>query len=386
MNISIPDKKFFGWTLRYPEIHLPLSKLEALRLESDDIADDVLEILNKDSISVDTYLDDVCNAYKNNSALNYSDHTLRQFSKEITTYPNWLDFELLRKGQIVFYKYSASASMGLLYFSLIGGFSAPKIVKVLDATGYLTKGHYDSTFKRLNETLEMVLDSLEEQDALKVGERGWRSVLKVRFIHCKVRDRIKRHHWNRELYGNPINMEDMLATLMSFSINILETIKKVGASITRQEEDAYIHLWRYIGYLIGVKEEYNPCTSIERCIGTVECIVMHILTPDERSGAVARHVLKSVSHRPLLNWSYLAHSECARVLLGDELSTALGLERSFKHYIYVKIILFFMSLFQYFIGYFSYNHESKLIKKTKKLMRYAVNKALNKTNDQTLHI
>ena len=109
-----------------------------------------------------------------------------------TSYPIWLDFNLVREGQVVFYKYSGSSAMGLLYFSLIGGFSAPKIVKVLDETRYLTK-HYDQTFKRLNETLEMVLDSIEHPDNLKIGNIGWKSVLQVRFIHAQVRNRIKTH-------------------------------------------------------------------------------------------------------------------------------------------------------------------------------------------------
>jgi hypothetical protein len=377
---SIPKEKY-GWPIRQPSHHIKLSKLEELRLESDEVADKALEILIRENISIDSYLDEVSDAYNSNREIRYSDNNLRQMNKEITTYPPWLDYAKLNLGQVVFYKYSGSASMGLLYFSLIGGFSAPKIVKVLDQTAYLTKGSFDATFKRLNETLEMILDSIEEPDNLKIGKRGWYSVLKVRFLHCKVRERIKRNNnWDTALYGNPINMEDMIATLMSFSINISETIKKVGAPITKEEVNAYIHLWRYIGYLIGVKEAYNPCTSIERCMGTVESIVLHILTPDARSGQVARHVLRSVSHRPLLNWSYLAHSECARALLGNPLADELGLERSLIHKIYVKMILFIMFLFQYFIGYFSYNHESKLIKKTKRLMRFAVNRALNKNN------
>ena len=87
-------------------------------------------------------------------------------------------------------------------------------------------------------------------------------------------------------------MEDMIGTLLSFSINVIETIKKIGAPITLEEEESYIHLWRYVGYLLGVSEEYNPCVNINTSIGVVESIILHILHPDERSGEVARHVLR----------------------------------------------------------------------------------------------
>jgi hypothetical protein len=361
---GIPDFKY-GMKIRQRQHHINVKELESLRFVSDDLADKALQALQNQSILLDDYLEEVKTSYMNNNDLKYNDIDLKVFAKTITTYPNWLDLDLLREGQVLFYKYSGSSAMGLLYYSLVGGFSAPKIVKVLDQTAYLTKGNYDQTFKRLNETLEMVLDSIESPDNLKIGNIGWVSVLKVRFIHARVRNRIKSHHetYDTSKYGIPINEEDMIVTLCSFSINILETIKKIGAPITRREEEAYIHLWRYIGYLIGIKEEINPCSSIERCIGTIESIVCHILIPDFRSGEVARHVLGSVSYRPLLNWSYLCHSEAARALLGDDLSDELGLERSFKCQVYVKLVLFFMLLFQYFIGCFHYDHDSKLIKK-----------------------
>lgn len=128
--------------------------------------------------------------------------------------------------------------------------------------------------------------------------------------------------------------------------------------------------------MIGVDEKYNPCSSLERCIGTVESIVLHILTPDQRSKEVANHVLSSVSFRPLLNWSKVTHSECARALLGNELSDELDLERSLLSFLYIKVVLLFMFLFHYMIGYFNYSHDSKLIKKSKKLLRLAVTKAL----------
>jgi hypothetical protein len=33
--------------------------------------------------------------------------------------------------------------------------------------------------------------------------------------------------------------------------------------ISPPDQDAFLHLWRYIGYLLGIRDEFNPCTSRE---------------------------------------------------------------------------------------------------------------------------
>ena len=112
------------------------------------------------------------------------DSRIAAFIESVSTVPEWLDYDLLIEGQTTFLSYSTSSMMGLLYYSLIGGFSAPKIISVLDKTGYLSRSGLDTTYKRLNETMDMVVDCLEEDNALKPECKGWYSVLKVRLLHA----------------------------------------------------------------------------------------------------------------------------------------------------------------------------------------------------------
>ncbi len=149
----------------------------------------------------------------------------------------------IKRGQRVFLKHAASCSLGLLYYSLIGGFSAPPIVQVLDTTGYLTQ-KCDSTFRRLNETFEMVLESLESVDAMRVGGRGWKSIIKVRLLHSSVRLRILRSVWDSDRNGQPINQEDMMGTLLAFSINVLDSIKRICGSQVLRSVFSYYYLFR----------------------------------------------------------------------------------------------------------------------------------------------
>lgn len=123
---------YFGWKLKQVQYHIPISKLEELRLKSDDPCDNALKVLNEFNISVDNYLNDVIDHNDNpNKAIKYNYKELNPLTQQIIKYPDWLNFETLKKGQLVFYRYASSASMALLYFSLVGGFSAPKIVKVI---------------------------------------------------------------------------------------------------------------------------------------------------------------------------------------------------------------------------------------------------------------
>lgn len=48
--------------------------------------------------------------------------------------------------------------MSLLHFSLAGGFSANRVVNVLRETNYLTGKERDSTYKRLLETTQAIMD------------------------------------------------------------------------------------------------------------------------------------------------------------------------------------------------------------------------------------
>jgi hypothetical protein len=235
-----------------------------------------------------------------------------------------------------------------LYYSLIGGFSAPKIVRVLDATGYLTKPHPDATWRRLGETFELVVDILDGEGALRPGARAWLSVLRTRLLHSRVRLRLlqKRgaHQWNAARDGAPINQEDMVATLLAFSSNVLTGIRTIGAPhLSADDEKAYLHLWRYVGYLIGVDETLNPlrteCANAAR--GAVESIVAHLtLAPDESSRAVARNVLAAAANRAPLHWSEAMHAACARRMLGAPLADALHMPRPAWRYRVLAALVF----------------------------------------------
>ena len=139
LTSSFP-KEAWGRRLNNIPHHIPTSKLEEMRMIIDDTADDVLHWLDSlhkqiaSSSQVNEFLNDIAN--QKNATLNMKvtnqPHCVKVFIDQVCSKPDWLDQKLINHGKLVFYRYYGAAAMGLLYFSLIGGFSAPKIIKVLE--------------------------------------------------------------------------------------------------------------------------------------------------------------------------------------------------------------------------------------------------------------
>lgn len=268
---------------------------------------------------------------------NKIDPRLEAFLEHSYKEPEWLDWALIRQGQQLFKRYEVSALLGLLCHSLVGGFTSPRIVGVLYLSSDLSKSR-DRVFRRLLETLEMVFSCMESPESLKPGpaNRGWVHSLRTRMVHSCVRVNLtSKPHWDKSKAGIPINQEDLISTLFTFSFNILKVMRFLGAPIQPADEHAYLHTWRYVGYLIGISEENNPCVSIKHIMHAFETrIAPNISLADQSqspSGILARQVLDAASDRFPLNMSYKLHSEYARALLGTEFANALGIEQSWPH-------------------------------------------------------
>jgi len=85
------------------------------------------------------------------------------------------------------------------------------------------------------------------------------------------------------------------ATLLAFSYNVLVGIELVaGSPLPAAEQEDYLALWRYIGWLLGVDGRLDPCRNVPRAKAMLESVIMHLLEPDEHSVAVAQHLLQVI--------------------------------------------------------------------------------------------
>jgi len=93
-------------------------------------------------------------------------------------------------------------------------------------------------------------------DGLRRDGDGWKISLRIRFIHARVRKLLADSDaWNYEAWGSPLSAAHIGGiTLYTFSIRQFEHAMSMGASISQEEKNSIVRIWRYAGYLLGVPE------------------------------------------------------------------------------------------------------------------------------------
>ncbi|KAL3695371.1 hypothetical protein R1sor_009447 [Riccia sorocarpa] len=190
-------------------------ELEALRQKSDPLADDCIRALHlkpgTDSLKA---LDD----YVSQPVEEQVSAAPRKFMDQVTTIPIWVDPELMKQGQRVFWRYALLIQIILTDCSLPMGFTAGRVTAILTCTNYFST--VKGAMQRVFETGKFITDIMKGPEALEpLTGSGWKSAVRVRLLHTQVRLRILAEAEKRpDLYsveelGVPINQEDMMGTI-----------------------------------------------------------------------------------------------------------------------------------------------------------------------------
>jgi hypothetical protein len=88
---------------------------------------------------------------------------------------------------------------------------------------------------------------------------GFEHTVRVRMIHAHVRAHLRRSSdWQTEQWGLPIPQPYMAFTLAEFSSIALRAMARLGVRYSDSELDDILHLWRCVGHLVGVDEDFLP--------------------------------------------------------------------------------------------------------------------------------
>jgi ER-bound oxygenase mpaB/B'/Rubber oxygenase, catalytic domain len=170
------------------------------------------------------------------------------------------DAETFGKGQELFDLYGPEVLLVLGSCSLPLAYAAGNGVQVVARARRLK----DDPIRRLCDTAQMVINVMQP-GALAVGGVGWNSARKVRLIHALVRryvQAVERGPWD-PAWGTPINQEDQAGTLLTFSVGVLHGLRRMGATISSEQGDAYIRAWGAVGSLLGVEGTLLPATEAD---------------------------------------------------------------------------------------------------------------------------
>ena len=243
------------------------------------------------------------NSWTNNAALAnwtppptptlpYAPHVvtaLRDYIDAAQALPAWADPNKIALGESVFTDHGPISVMSLFCASLPDCYVQPKAAAVLQVSGQLT-AHADY---RIRSTAAMVFPVML-RGGMTTGEGGGvAQTLKVRLIHATIRNLILHgapeaminavvpassspllasaaampmhsafvaHGWNVTRDGLPNNQEQLVFTLLTFHYVFLRALRTLGIGLPQADEEAYLHAWNVVGFVLGIEERWMPST------------------------------------------------------------------------------------------------------------------------------
>lgn len=184
---------------------------------------------------------------------------IRAYLQEASRLPPWTDHEKLKRASAIFNIHGLQIVMMLMGASLPTLYAAHKGAQVLVLTDRMVD--YTKLQRRVVETAQFVMD-VTEFGAFEPEGSGIIAVQKVRLIHATIRHLIRfdprwKDQWNYE-WGWPINQVDLAGTMLSFSTTVLQCLERSSVRLTDDEKEAYLHMWKVIGHLLGIEAPLMP--------------------------------------------------------------------------------------------------------------------------------
>ena len=261
---------------------------------------------------------------------------LQALFNQVDDEPIWLDRDKLKLGCQVSRRVGLSGELVLRNLALMGGYLGAAAAKPLVFTGQLDK----ATSRRLVETGKFWMD-VTTQGGLERNQEGFKSAVRVRVMHAQVRAMLlKSDKWKME-WGHPLNQWDSMATILEFSSIFLTGLRALGFIFSKSEREAVIHLWRYVGYLMGVEERILPADEADSMRALYQ-VAATICSPDESTQALGSALGDSPLQQADLSWlgQRAAHMERSlrigytRFILGDKAGDQLGLPKTAAKYLW----------------------------------------------------
>ncbi len=183
----------------------------------------------------------------------------KDYFDENSAMPDFYDENKINLAQDCFKRFGPSIIVSYFCKSLPECYACGKGAEVLLITGRLT----NHTKRRIAQTAQFVLDVMTP-GGLAVDGKGLSTAVKVRLIHASIRYYLLQSINNNqvkydvEVSGYPINQEDLAGTMLAFSVVVIQGLEGLGIKLTIEEKEAILHLWKCVGYLIGIDNDLLP--------------------------------------------------------------------------------------------------------------------------------
>ena len=177
---------------------------------------------------------------------------------------------MLREAQRLFGRFAPEISGALLIAALPQSYATTFGAHVLAAAG----GLENDLVRRVRGTAQFLLVvtqlAIDDDDARRQWQppseqspasgvvMPWHVCTALRLYHQTIRRKLiddarsKGADAEADFGGKPLNQEDLLGILLTFSITVFEVLERFGICWTADEQEAYLHLWDVIGAYLGI--------------------------------------------------------------------------------------------------------------------------------------
>lgn len=232
--------------------------LDALRLEGDPLADKVIADIEAAG-EVDAVNLLIRHLVTNNQPVpEQLPPVMQEYFKATDNPPAGVDYERLSRAVTFFQTHGMPIGLILSTAGLVHCYAVKKGVQVLAATH-----RFDHPQRRVLETTQFCL-YLMSKDSFTPRGKFIRCVQKVRLMHTAVRYLLLRSGmWPQAELGVPICQEDLLGTLMIFTVGVLRGLDRIGLAVTPAQAEDYYYLWQQVGLMLGIRPDMLPPTLTE---------------------------------------------------------------------------------------------------------------------------
>lgn len=313
----------------------PAARFDAMRAEGDLLADAAIAVIMADprsDLAVEVKAALAGDGQTAPSAENFrrylsAGHPAAEQMRSLFL-PDWIDQAALDRAEIFMARHGARYAFVLLFLSLpiLYGWATGG-AQTLTMTGQLA----DKFGRRVSETLRFVVSVIREGGLSPEGD-GIGTTLKIRMMHATIRHYARRavcptgeDYWRKE-WGEPVNQEQLVATMLTFAPLAVDGMRKLGVRVTDQEDRDLLELWRVVGWILGLRPENMPRTPEEGRLVWARCVERNFGATGAGKLLAARHIdfIASLGGDTIFSTSFRdIDAALLRYLIGSDIAAGM---------------------------------------------------------------
>lgn len=212
---------------------------------------------------------------------------LRELIVSSAVVPDWFEPEIALKATRAFLRNSDLVLAALVAGAIIEGFST-----LISKSFRIRSRIIENGVRRLKQNTLQLTEQFMPGGLLPGGD-AWKLNFRIRLVHAQARMLIRESdEWDAERLGMPLSAAHMALGAAAFSSRLMQHVGRLGGDFTDEEREAYVHVWRYTGMVMGIPESimFHDRASADR---TFQVATMCEPAPDLDAIIMANSIINS---------------------------------------------------------------------------------------------